>query len=78
MTWQICSAITIKDTTLCDIRLSEKGVEGKYKEEVKYAHTRGSDYNNVLLMANTYSSDDNAKMRYLYLGCSNHMNDNKN
>lgn len=53
----------------------ESGTKGK--KEVQFAHVVGSDSDKVLLMANTQTSDNLARVWYLNLGCSNHMTRSK-
>lgn len=44
---------------------------------MQYAHAKDSDYENVLLMANTQSNTWQTNMWYLVSGCSNQMTGNK-
>ncbi|XP_050916694.1 uncharacterized protein LOC127131844 [Lathyrus oleraceus] len=50
----------------------------KDNDEVQYAHVQYSDYDDVLLMANTQSNTEQTNMWYLDSRCSNHMSGNKN
>lgn len=50
----------------------------KDDEEVSYAHAGESDSEDVLLIANTQSNDEQVNMWYLDSGCNNHMIGNKN
>lgn len=50
----------------------------KDKEEVQFVQVGRCDSDDVLLMANTQPSGDQAKVWYLDSGCSNHMTSNKN
>ncbi|XP_050890947.1 uncharacterized protein LOC127096420 [Lathyrus oleraceus] len=47
-------------------------------DEVKYPHAGGGDYDDMLLMENTQSNNEQTNMWYLDSGCSNHMTVNKN
>ncbi|XP_050918628.1 uncharacterized protein LOC127136066 [Lathyrus oleraceus] len=49
----------------------------KGKEYVQFAHAGGSDSDDVMLMANTQTSDDLARVWCLDSGCNNHMTGNK-
>ncbi|XP_050910070.1 uncharacterized protein LOC127123938 [Lathyrus oleraceus] len=56
----------------------EKESIAKDDYEVKYAHVGESDTNDMLLMKNTQSNNEQTNMWYLDSGCSNHMTGNKN
>lgn len=45
---------------------------------MQYAHAGGSGSDDMLLMANTQSNNEQTNMWYLDSGCSNHMTGNKN
>ncbi|XP_050875856.1 uncharacterized protein LOC127079512 [Lathyrus oleraceus] len=55
----------------------KKEPQTKYNEDVKYAHALGSDFDDVLLIANIQSSNERDNMWYKDLGCNNHMTANK-
>lgn len=44
---------------------------------MQYAHARESEYDDMLLMADTQSKNEQTNMWYLDSGCSNHIADNK-
>ncbi|XP_058765061.1 uncharacterized protein LOC131638517 [Vicia villosa] len=55
-----------------------KKQEKKDGDEVKYAHAGDSYSEDVILMENTQSSNEQTKTWHLDSGCSNHMTGNKN
>ncbi|XP_050910046.1 uncharacterized protein LOC127123913 [Lathyrus oleraceus] len=46
-------------------------------DEVQYAHARENDSDDMLLMANTQTNNEQINMWYLNLGCNNHITENK-
>lgn len=56
----------------------KKEASAKDNEEVKYAHAGESNSDDVLLMVNTQSNDEQVNIWYLNSGCCNHMTVNKN
>ncbi|XP_050877157.1 uncharacterized protein LOC127080909 [Lathyrus oleraceus] len=55
----------------------KKDAREKYSDEVKYAHVKDSDFEDVILMENTHSNTEQTNMLYLDLGYSNNMSSNK-
>ncbi|XP_050900218.1 uncharacterized protein LOC127106965 [Lathyrus oleraceus] len=54
-----------------------KEARTKYNDEAQYAYSGDSDYDDVLIMANTHLSNEQTNMWYLDSGCNNHITDNK-
>lgn len=59
------------------LEIVEERRNQEQKMMTKYAHAGESDSDDMLLMANTQSNNEQTYMWYLNLGCSNHMTGNK-
>lgn len=54
-----------------------KEARTEYNDEAQYTHAGDNDSDDVLIMANTHSSNEQTNMWYLDSGCNNHMTGNK-